>query len=231
MTAFTVHRPELTLQVDPGNCTNVQSRAIAELPLALRVVVNIPDRRARHPRIIGPGRITHTQLPFALLTHLHWDHVTGLLDRPCRHVQIHAVEHGWAMTGGVAPGVRSPIQPAEDLSELDGPPVLTFERSHDLLGDRSVTLVDLAGHTRGSVGVLLVTPAGYVLLAGDAAWHGIQVKHLRPKTSYPGMLADSDRAAAFNSLQPLYAIRETVRVVPPHDHDAVLALNRATDAA
>ena len=75
------------------------------------------------------------------------------------------------------------------------------------------------------------TPAGDVLLAGDAAWHGVQVEHLRPKASYPGMLADADRAATFGSLHRLHAILEIVRVAPTHDHDAALALNPATDAA
>ena len=81
--------------------------------------------------------------------------------------------------------------------DLDGPPVLTFTRSHDLFGDGSVVLVDLAGHTPGSVGVLLHTSAGPVLLAGDAAWHTYQVEDIRQKSSYPGGLADEDRAEAF----------------------------------
>jgi len=35
--------------------------------------------------------------------------------------------------------------------------VLTFTRSHDLFGDGSVVVVDLAWHTPGSVSVLLHT--------------------------------------------------------------------------
>jgi glyoxylase-like metal-dependent hydrolase (beta-lactamase superfamily II) len=233
MTAFVVHHPELTFVVDPGICTDVRSRAIAELPLALRVLAKLPTDVLDTRESLRQAGIDPAQLAFALPTHLHWDHVAGLLDLPRLPVQIHAVEHDWAMTGEVAPvgGVRSAVRSRPtDLYELDGPPVLTFERSHDLFGDGSVTLVDLAGHTPGSVGVLLRTPAGYVLLAGDAAWHGVQVEHLRPKASYPGRLADADRAATFGSLHRLHAIRETVRVVPTHDHDAALALNRAMDA-
>jgi len=45
--------------------------------------------------------------------------------------------------------------------------------------------------------VLLHTSAGPVLLAGDAAWHTYQVEDIRQKSSYPGGLADEDRAEAF----------------------------------
>ena len=108
--------------------------------------------------------------------------------------------------------------------DLDGPPVLTFTRSHDLFGDGSVVLVDLAGHTPGSVGVLLHTSAGHVLLAGDAAWHTYQVEDIRQKSSYPGGLADDDRAESFRTLHRLHAIKDRVTVVPTHDPDAAKRL-------
>jgi len=45
--------------------------------------------------------------------------------------------------------------------------------------------------------VLLHTSASPVLLTGDAAWHTYQVEDIRQKSSYPGGLADEDRAEAF----------------------------------
>jgi len=228
MTAFVVLHPEVTFVVDPGICTQVIDRAIAELPLALRVVVKPPSDVLDLCTSLEQAGISAARLDFALPTHLHWDHVAGLLDLPDLPMRVHSTERSWAMTGDVAPvgGVRRAVQgrPIEEF-ELDGPPVLTFTRSHDLLGDGSVTLVDLAGHTPGSVGVLLRTTRGPVLLAGDAAWHCLQVEHIRRKASYPGMLADEDPAATFGTLHRLHAIRTAVRVVPTHDHDAAQAIS------
>jgi glyoxylase-like metal-dependent hydrolase (beta-lactamase superfamily II) len=102
--------------------------------------------------------------------------------------------------------------------------VLTFTRSHDLFSDGSVVVVDLAGHTPGSVGVLLRTAAGHVLLAGDAAWHKYQVDDIRQKSSYPGGLADEDRAEAFWTLHRLHAVKDRVTVVPTHDPGAAKRL-------
>jgi glyoxylase-like metal-dependent hydrolase (beta-lactamase superfamily II) len=227
MTAFVVRHPDATFVVDPGICTRVVDRAIAELPLALRAVVK-PRRDvldlASSLELVG---ISAERLDFALPTHLHWDHVAGLLDLPDLPICVHAIERTWAMTGEVAPvgGVRSAVRgrPIAEY-ELDGPPVLTFTRSHDLLGDGSVILVDLAGHTPGSVGVLLRTAHGPVLLAGDAAWHSLQVEHIRQKASFPGLLVDEDRAETFRTLHRLHAIRTAVRVIATHDHDAASAI-------
>jgi glyoxylase-like metal-dependent hydrolase (beta-lactamase superfamily II) len=88
---------------------------------------------------------------------------------------------------------------------------------HDLLGDGSVILVEMAGHTPGSVGVLLRTEKGPVLIAGDTAWHSLQIEHIRQKAPYPGQLVDSDRAGTFRMLHRLHAIRDRVRFIPTHD--------------
>ena len=131
------------------------------------------------------------------------------------------------MTGQVAPvgGVRDSLSDRETIVyDLDGPPVLTFTRSHDLFGDGSVVMVDLAGHTPGSIGLLLHTVDGWVLLAGDAAWHTQQIDHIRQKSSYPGGIADVDRDEAFRTLQRLHASRHRVTVVPTHDHVAATML-------
>jgi hypothetical protein len=104
---------------------------------------------------------------FALPTHLHWDHVCGLLDLPSVPVHVHEPELDWITTGEVAPvgGVR------------------------DALRDR-------AGHTPGSVGILVNTASGWVLLAGDAAWHTLQIENIRQKSSYPGVTKTVTRAFA-----------------------------------
>lgn len=228
MTAFVVRHPRATFVIDPGICRDVVTRAITELPLALRVVVKPPSGVLDLKTSLEQAGLAPTDLDFALPTHLHWDHVAGLLDFPDLPIQVHAPERAWAMDGDLAPvgGVRAAVRdrPLTEF-ELDGPPVATFTRSHDLFGDGSVVLVDLAGHTPGSIGVLLNTGGMRVLLAGDAAWHSLQVDHLRNKASYPGMLADDDRSETFRTLHRLHAVRGSLRIVPTHDHDAARALD------
>lgn len=220
LTTYVVRHPEVTVLLDPSVCADVDERVIKDLPWTLRPVV-----RPRRGVLATKAALDRAGIPveaigFALPTHLHWDHVSGLLDLPGLPVMVREREHEW-MTGADTPpagGVRAALRDRRsDLYELDGPPVLTFERSHDLLGDGSVILVEMAGHTPGSVGVLLRTKEGPVLVAGDAAWHGLQIEHIRQKAPYPGQLVDSDRDATFLMLHRLHAIRDRVRIIPTHD--------------
>lgn len=223
LTSFVVRHPEATVLVDPAVCKDVERRVLRDLPLILRPVVR--PRRGTVPAAEAVERagIALDGIDFALPTHLHWDHVSGLLDMPGLPVALHAVEHDWMTRGERAPagGVRSALRDRRvDRYELDGPPALTFERSHDLFGDGSVVLVDLAGHTPGSIGVLLRTAEGPVLLAGDAAWHGVQIDCLRQKAPFPGLVVDADREQTFRTLHRLHAVRERVGIIAAHDAHA-----------
>lgn len=227
MTSFVVRHPEATFIVDPAVCRDVERRAIVQLPAVLRVAVRPPADTV--PTITALHRLPEPPaLDFALPTHAHWDHVSGLLDLPGLPVHLHRTERDWIGSGPVAPvgGVRDSLRdrPVVDY-ELDGPSVLTFTRSHDVFGDGSVLLVDLAGHTPGSVGVLAHTGGGWVLIAGDAAWHRLQIEKVRQKSSYPGVLVDEDRGEAFKMLQRLHLARHVVTIVPTHDHQAALGLS------
>lgn len=226
MTAFVVEHPTARFVVDPGVCDNVRQRVLVELPAVLRPAVSPP------PGIVDTAAALAEALPgstidFALPTHLHWDHVCGLLDLPALPLQLHRTELEWASEGPVAPvgGVRSALHDRPVTTfDLDGPPIATFERSHDLFGDGSVLLVELPGHTPGSIGILAHTAAGRLLLAGDAAWHRLQIEHLRQRPSYPGAFVDEDRDEAFRTLHRLHAIRSQMCIVPTHDHAAAADL-------
>ncbi|MGW6625040.1 MBL fold metallo-hydrolase [Nocardia sp. NPDC055002] len=226
MTAFVVRHPRATFLVDPGICVDVQDRAVVELPRILRLAVTPPKDVLDIRESLRRSGIEANALDFALPTHLHWDHIAGLLDLPGLALRLHRPEHEWAMEGPVAPvgGVRRAVRERPlDVYDLDGPPVLTFARSRDLFGDGAVVLVDLSGHTPGSVGVLLRTEHGPVLLAGDAIWHNLQTEELRQKSGYPGMLADNDRTETWRTVHRLHAIRSAVRIIPSHDHRAACA--------
>lgn len=227
MTAFVVEHPRARFVVDPGMCADVGPRVLSQLPAVLRPAVNPPADAVTTAAALAE-ELGANPVDFALPTHLHWDHICGLLDLPTMPVHVHHPELDWATGGEVAPvgGVRDSLHNRTITTfTLDGPPVLTFERSHDLFGDGAVQLVDLAGHTPGSIGILANTVSGWVLLAGDAAWHGLGVAHIRQKPSYPGMFADENREASFRTLHRLHAVKDQVRIVPTHDHTASTSLS------
>ncbi len=224
LTSFVIQHPEATFIVDPSYCEDADHKAIAQLPKVMRRAVRPPSDTI--PTLTAlTAEFDPSTLDFALPTHAHWDHVCGLLDLPGLPLHMHSDEHDWISQGSVAPvsGVRDSLKDRPLVRyDLDGPPILTFTRSHDLFGDGSVVLVDLAGHTPGQVGILAHTSHGWVLLAGDAAWHSLQIEDIRQKSSYPGNFADVDRDLTFKSLHRLHLARHFATVVPTHDHDATL---------
>lgn len=226
LTSFVVTHPNATFIVDPAVCVDAERRAIAQIPAVLRAAVSPPANTV--PTVTGLGRIDSPPADFALPTHAHWDHVCGLLDMPGLPVHMHREELDWVNAGPIAPvgGVRDSLRDRAIVEyDLDGPPVLTFTRSHDLFGDNSVVLVDLAGHTPGSIGVLAHTARGWILIAGDAAWHQLQIANIRQKSSYPGNLADEDRDETFRTLHRLHLVHHAVTIIPTHDHHATAQLS------
>ncbi|MCQ4082328.1 MBL fold metallo-hydrolase [Streptomyces sp. RB6PN25] len=233
MTTFLVEHPSARFLVDPAMCADVHRRVLPELPPLFRTVV-APDRPVIGlAEALRQAGIAPSDIDFALPTHMHWDHVSGLADLPADlPVRVLEAERSFALAADPATG-RPPLGCAHGPLtgrtfvpyELDGPALMTFTRSHDLFGDGSVVIVDLAGHTPGSVGVLLaVADSPRILLAGDAAWHRLQIDLLREKAPFPGRLVDADRDAAFATLHRLHALPSAVEVIPSHDRAAALAL-------
>ncbi|KAA0018906.1 MBL fold metallo-hydrolase [Antrihabitans cavernicola] len=225
MTTFLVEHPSARFVVDPAMCADVHHRVLPEISPLIRPIVSPAKPVIGLAEILSQHGIDVGGIDFALPTHLHWDHVSGLLDLPDRlPVRALATERSWAMDGSAAPSgiARGPLSTRTfEAYELDGPPVLTFERSHDVFGDGSVLLVDLAGHTPGSVGVLVALDDGRrVLLAGDAVWHGLQVQLLREKAPFPGQIVDADRLDAFRVVHRLHALPAEIEVVASHDYGA-----------
>ncbi|MFC9432934.1 MBL fold metallo-hydrolase [Nocardia sp. NPDC057030] len=228
MGAFLVEHPRARFLVDPAICADVHTRVLPGHPFPIGKLVT-PDKPVLGlSDALAARDLAASDIDFTLATHLHWDHVAGLLELPDSiELRVPAVEYAWAMRGETAPigVIREPLR-GQSIApvELDGPPVLTFPRSHDVFGDGSVVVVDLAGHTPGSVGVLLAVDDGTrVLLAGDAVWNTLQVKLIREKAPMPGNLFDADRDAAFRTIQRLHALPDDIEVIASHDYDAVLA--------
>lgn len=222
--SFLVRHREAVFVVDPALGADGGRAARASMPLLLRSTLRPTGPVRGLGELLADAAVTRSVPDFALATHLHWDHVAGLIDVP---VPLRVDSRELAAARGVDRwGIFAPdTAPEVSTYELDGPPVLSFGRSLDLFGDGAVVLVDLAGHTPGSVGVLLARHDGSrVLLCGDAAWNLQQVRSVRPRAPLPGRLVDSDPDEALHVLHRLKAASAQVEIVPSHDPQAVRAV-------
>ena len=120
----------------------------------------------------------HDRLLGVLVTHSHWDHVSGL-DEVRWPVWINRAELRYAAEDPDGKVFRH-LSPGLDIHEygFDGPAYLGFPASFDVHGDGSVVVALAGGHTPGSVVVFVTLPSGarYAFI-GDLTW---QLDGIRP---------------------------------------------------
>jgi glyoxylase-like metal-dependent hydrolase (beta-lactamase superfamily II) len=221
-----VKHPRGTMVIDPTFGREI-GEDLRRAPLWFRLVMGDGFGKAAIGDLLQAGGIEDHDVRFVALTHSHWDHASGLRDLPWTKVLLSRTEltqirklKGHLDLGAI-PHHFEIDQSRYKPFEFDGPPVLGFDRSHDLFGDQSVIAVPLPGHTPGSTGYLLSGVGGRRwLLIGDAAWSVEGVVAPVGKSPIPSMLVDGDRQATAQTLGLLHAIREQnpdVVIVPAHD--------------
>lgn len=153
-----------------------------------------------------------------LVTHVHWDHVSGLdsLDVP---IWLTKEEERYGADDPHGAVFRA-VSRGHQLRHygFDGPSYLGFPASHDVHGDGSVVVARAGGHTPGSVVVFVTLASGerYGFI-GDLTW---QLDGIERGVERPWLLrrmADIDAALVRTGLQRSIALRDVVHIVPSHD--------------
>lgn len=168
------------------------------------------------------------RLRFFIPTHVHSDHIGGLMDLPEVPVLLSEEERKHLANGAtlepfnVIPTHAERLTPhVRELPFVDAPYEL-FSRHADILGDGSVVVVPLQGHTPGSVGIFLQLPDRRLLLVGDAINNREAMTSHRGKAFYLAR-TDHDRAqaeAVVAQLAALQAQQPELVILPAHERDA-----------
>ncbi|MEP7270529.1 MAG: MBL fold metallo-hydrolase, partial [Acidobacteriota bacterium] len=168
----------------------------------------------------------------AIISHSHWDHISGLDDLPRLEVWMARAEldfvHSHKYPGLIDQMIgRLKVHPFDFSSGH----YENFDTSLDLFGDGSVVLVPLPGHTWGSTGMFVNLRSGRrFLFIGDLTWsrEGIDIPAERPWLAR--FLVDTDDAEVRRSILKVHALKKadaSLVVVPAHDrrvHDQIASL-------
>lgn len=221
MNAYLVRHPRGDLLIDTGLGEDVAAQ-FARLPWLMRSTTRYTAGTPAAAQLRAGG-VAPAQLAGVILTHAHWDHVSGLPDLAGAPVWVNAVESRFIASGDRMSELAAsfPDVPYRTYA-FDSGPYLGYASSHDVWGDGSVVLVPAGGHTPGSVLVFVTLPdAQRWAFIGDIAWQleGIERPAERPWISR--MLVDHDAGTVRAQLSHLAALRQRfpteIHFVPAHD--------------
>lgn len=216
-TAVLVRHPRGDLLIDAGFGSGVAAH-VAALPRIQRAPYQAARTAGEQLDASGYDR---GRLLGVLITHSHWDHVSGLdgLQVP---IWINQGERRYAAEDPDGKVFRM-VSPGHEIREYEfsGPPYLGFPSSLDVHGDGSVVIALAGGHTTGSVVVFVTVPSGqrYAFI-GDLTW---QLDGIRRRAERPLLLrrlADSDPAQVRRGLLRVIALDRLMQTVPAHDLSA-----------
>ncbi|MFZ1864476.1 MAG: MBL fold metallo-hydrolase [Polyangiales bacterium] len=235
--AFVVNHPEGTLLIDAGVGRHVRAHW-QTTPLLMRALATLTVDEPTVDALDSQG-LAPKDVDGIVLTHSHWDHVSGLED--LRGVPVWMTPGELAFARSEDPGGKLYRQleaggPFE-LRELIFPDGAygPFEASFDFFQDGSVVVVPMPGHTPGSVGVFITDAAGKrVLVIGDTSWTKEGVDWPAEKPWLARRMVDHDAARLRKQLVLLHQLQlanPALLIVPAHDarvHEAI-ALFRSDD--
>ena len=158
-----------------------------------------------------------------VLSHVHWDHASGLVDFP--EVPVWAPYEDIDFSHISTPPAVLPSQFKHPIKwqpyTLEPEPFMGFSDSLDLFGDGSLVLVSLRGHTPGSVGLFLTLDDGRrFFFTGDASWRLEGFTGPHEKFWFSRNMVDNDREQTANVLQTVHRLlseNPQLTVVPTHD--------------
>jgi N-acyl homoserine lactone hydrolase len=220
MTAVLVRHPKGDFLIDTGFGRQVEEH-FQKMPGLFRAMTNYEHTRSAATQLSG-SNYKFEQLSGIILTHAHWDHVSGIPELYGTPVWVTTEERNFIENGGVLTRV---IREFPDVKyhqyAFDSRPYLGFEKSYDVHGDGSIVIVPAPGHTPGSVIVFLtLTNKTRYAMIGDLAWQNEGVLERAERSWLFRNMADKNHEEVRQNLLRMTALVKRfpgLILVPAHE--------------
>jgi len=232
MGSILVRHPQGNLLFDAGFGKDVDLH-VETLPFLMRATTTYTRERTVAEQLTE-AKIPFTDIQRVVLTHAHWDHVSGIPELADIQIMTSPEEAEFIASDDPAAALIHSFEGLgiAPINYRDGP-YLGFESSFDVYGDGSIVMVPAPGHTPGSTITFIHTEDDkHYALIGDLVWQkeGIELPAERPLISR--MLVDHDAAAVRSQIVHMHRLQKMwpeLVIVPAHDRRVWDTLPRFPD--
>jgi glyoxylase-like metal-dependent hydrolase (beta-lactamase superfamily II) len=190
-----------------------------------------PYQQEAFPIQVSRDELIDMQLPKAgltvddidaiLLSHLHWDHADGMSfftgHKAIRNVFTSRIEAEDALIYSHGGPEFVEYDPLFRKSVLDLPDIRYHFIDVDTEVFPGVHIITLAGHTRGSLGMILECEENTYIFPGDALYCD---ENLGPPAKAPGIVKDT--AAFYRSAEKVQRLKEKYNAIMVYPHDSTM---------
>lgn len=229
--AIFVRHPQGNFLFDSGLGEHVDEQFKASMPFWLKPLMSYDKLKSARTVLVNEPK--DNKIRMIILSHLHWDHASGIKDFPAAEIWTTQAEYNMAM---------DPHTPERAFikSQFDGPkinwhfiqfnntPYENFKQSLDVYQDGSIVLVPLPGHTPGAIGMFVNLRSGKRLFfTGDTTWALEGFQKPAHKFWISSLLVDDSKSVTEQSILKVHKLmREypAMNIVPAHDYNVQEAL-------
>ena len=216
VSAYLIEHPKGLVLIDTGWHSDVRINQKKHMSWKLNFAskARLPEGEAIDEQLLALG-IRPQDLDYVFLSHMDVDHISGVsLIKDAKRILVSKEELKAANSGEIRYSKRLfkdiNIETFEMKESKYGP----FNRSYDVFGDESVLMVDIAGHSKGTVATLIQNNGKFVLLTADCGYAKDSWESMR----LPGPVSDKN-----NMIKTLRWVRDMahkencVEVLANHD--------------
>lgn len=176
--------------------------------------------------------INPDDIKLIILSHFHADHIGGVKDFPnteflcfkSAYEEIKGKKSLAALKKGFLPGLLPAdfelrLKFADSINKINiSEDYSPFETGFDVFDDRSLIAVDVSGHSKGQLGLIINTDNNVCFLIGDACWRSRSYREfVLPHPLATLLLGNKQKyMSTLKKIYELHKKRPDIKIIPSH---------------